>query len=348
MLAFSDQILGEWVIYNFSTGVPYCDPRPYSHVYHDFHSVGELGNPAQIRNTMLTAHSSSTSSSHSSLIFDGERCLSTANFYGTDEADIVHKLSVDLNHCSTWLNDHRFALNVGKTKLMFFGTAAKTGAIQTNVLEFNGGSVYVVNEYKYLGMMLDCRLRFDKHAKYVRSKIIPKMKTLGKIRKFVNRSTALYLYSSLIKPVFEYNDYIYYPMTADDANSLEVLQNNCLRICLQTDKYTSRRNLYLDSGVCSLAENRENHTSKMVYLGLAGKSTDFVNQLFKRVSDIHDINIRASTQNHLSIPRSKLECCKGNIAIRGPTYYNKLPEDIRQSSSVEVLKHKLKQQNHPT
>ena len=150
--------------------------------------------------------------------------------------------------------------------------------------------------------MLDCRLRFDKHAKYVRSKIVPKMKTLGKIRKFVNSSTALYLYSSLIKPVFEYNDYIYDPMTVDDANTLEVLQNNCLQICLQVDKYTSRRNLYQDSGVCPLAQSRENHTSKIVFLGLAGKSTAFVNQLFQRVSDVHEVNTRSSTQNHLSIP----------------------------------------------
>ncbi len=127
---------------------------------------------------------------------------------GESEDEIVHKMSNDLNQCSTWLNDHRLALNVGKTKLMFFGTAAKLSCVETTEIDFVNGTVFVVDEYKYLGMMLDCRLRFDKHVNYVRSKIIPKMKTLGKIRKFVNRSTSLYLYSSLIKPVFEYNDYI--------------------------------------------------------------------------------------------------------------------------------------------
>ena len=267
---------------------------------------------------------------------------------GSNEVDIVEKLSYDLSQCSTWLNDHRLALNVDKTKLMFFGTGTKTNAIETSALTLDLGTVCTVDEYKYLGMMLDCNLRFNKHAKYVRSKIIPKMKTLGKIRKFVNQHTALYLYTSLIKPVFEYNDYIYDPMTAEDANSLEVLQNNCLRICLQANRYTSRQELYSRAGITSLAQSREDHTAKMVYLGTKGKSTPFVNSLFNKVSEVHDRNTRSSSQNLLAVPRSKLHCCTGNIKIRGPVCFNKLPEDIRHSTSLDVFKRQQKQRHLAT
>ncbi len=196
------------------------------------------------------------------------------------------------------------ALNVGKTKLMFFGTNAKVSNITTTELVFNQGSVHTVCEYKYLGMLLDSRLRFDRHANYVRTKIVPKMKTLSKIRRFVTRSTALYLYTSLIKPVFEYNDYIYDPMTAEDANSLEVLQNNCLRICLKADKYTSRRDLYKESGICSLAQSREEHTAKVVYLGVSKQSTAFVNSLFMKVGDVHDLGTRASANDKIYVPKT--------------------------------------------
>ena len=105
-------------------------------------------------------------------------------------------------------------------------------------------------------------MHFNKHASYIRSKIIPKMKTLGKIRRFVSDSTTLYLYGCLVKLVLEYNDYIYDPMTVDDAQSLEVLQNNCLRICLNCDRLTSRNELYKRSGFCSLARSRENIVPK--------------------------------------------------------------------------------------
>ena len=173
---------------------------------------------------------------------------------GDTEEEIVNSLTFDLNACSEWLTDHRLSLNVSKTKLMFFGTQARTNVVVSEDLVFHGGTIDKVDEYKYLGMMLDARLRFDRHAKYVRSKIIPKMRTLGKIRNVVTKNTALYLFNSLIKPVFEYNDYIYDPLTQDDANSLEVLQNSCLRICLKQDRYTSRDTLYAESGVCPLSK----------------------------------------------------------------------------------------------
>ena len=136
-------------------------------------------------------------------------------------------------------------------------------------------------------------------------------------------------------------------MTADDSNSLEVLQNNCLRICLQVDKYTSRRDLYQELGICSLAKSKEDHTTKMVFLGMSDRSTRYINQLFMKVSDTHDRNTRASAHNLLSVPRSNLECCKGNIQVRGPTYYNRLSEHVRQSETVDTFKRRLKLSHEP-
>ena len=88
-----------------------------------------------------------------------------ATAYSEDE--ILEHLSTNLNACSQWLTDHRLLLNVAKTKLMFFGTQARTNLVQTESLVFNGGVVNRVDEYKYLGIMLDTRLHFDKHTKYV-------------------------------------------------------------------------------------------------------------------------------------------------------------------------------------
>ena len=82
----------------------------------------------------------------------------------------------------------------------------------------------------------------------------------------------------------------------------------------------------------------------MVYLGLANKSTSYVNQLFTRISDVHNRNTRSSAQNLLTVPRTRLECSKGNMKVRGPVYFNKLPEDIRQAGTVECFKNKLKRQ----
>ncbi len=78
----------------------------------------------------------------------------------------------------------------------------------------------------------------------------------------------------------------------------------------------------------------------MVYLGLNQESTAFINNLFSKVSEVHEIPTRSSLMKDVYVPRSKLECCKGNIKIRGPNYYNKLPESVRQSKTVKEFKNR--------
>ena len=65
--------------------------------------------------------------------------------------------------------------------------------------------------------MLDDKLRFVTHAQSARAKVYPKMKTLSKIRTCVSKGTALYLLSSLIQPVFDFNNIIYDSIRMHDA-----------------------------------------------------------------------------------------------------------------------------------
>ncbi len=137
---------------------------------------------------------------------------------GESETEITSKLTNDLNECSKWLSDHYFSLNVSKTKLMFLGTGSKLSSNDTKSITFDKGHVNTVVEYKYLGALLDGRLKFDRHANYGQSKVIPKMKTLERIRPYITRNMALYLYVSPIQPVLEYIDFVYDPMNKCDCN----------------------------------------------------------------------------------------------------------------------------------
>ena len=90
----------------------------------------------------------------------------------------------------------------------------------------------------------------------------------------------------------------------------------------------SRKSLYEEAGISSLAKSRDEHASKIVYLGLNQQSTSFINEMFSELSDFHSETTRSSLMEEVYVPRCKLECCKGNIKIRGPMCYNKLPEHV--------------------
>ena len=90
---------------------------------------------------------------------------------------------------------------------------------------FNEEQIDIVDQFKYLGVVLDGPLKFKPHVDYLVRKITPKVKTLSKIRGYVCKGTALYLFNSLIAPVFSFNEHIYDGMGVVESNRLQTLHN---------------------------------------------------------------------------------------------------------------------------
>ena len=54
-------------------------------------------------------------------------------------------------------------------------------------LSFGNESIGMVVSYKYLGIMLDGPLLFDKNVTYIQAKLFPKMETLSRVRCYVGK-----------------------------------------------------------------------------------------------------------------------------------------------------------------
>ena len=241
---------------------------------------------------------------------------------GNSVHEINTALIEDLNVAANWLSIHKLGLNLSKTKMMYFGTETRLHTVHTECINYEGGDVDVVKNFKYLGMMLDGKLKFDAHVDYMSRKIYPKLKTLGKVRCYIGMQTALTLFNSLIAPLFNFIDYIFDPLCQKDADKLQVLHNNCLRMCLKCDSRTPRKELYERSKVLPLESQRMINTCCMVYKGVNDQSTRFVNNMFNHVQYESHICTRSSIVRQLEVPWYRHETAKRNIQVRGPLHYN--------------------------
>ena len=177
------------------------------------------------------------------------------------------------------------------------------------------------------------------------SKIYPKLKMLGRIRCYIGQGTALYLYNCLINPLFTFSDVVYDTISNTDAHRLQVLQNNCIRVCLKCDKLTLRQVLYEMSGIKPLDVQRKENTCVMVYKGLNQESTPFLNNLFSHTLDVNSKVTRLGVQGGIYVPNTRLKLTEGNIRTRGPMYYNRVPSDIWEAKTRNTLKKHLKKSN---
>ena len=91
-------------------------------------------------------------------------------------------MNTELTKASKWLMENKLSLNLYKTKVMFYGMGQKLKDVSDSTMNFGTNSIDIVDTYKYPGVMLDSKLKFDKHVNYIQMKICPKLKTLSCIQ----------------------------------------------------------------------------------------------------------------------------------------------------------------------
>ncbi len=153
---------------------------------------------------------------------------------------------------------------------------------------------------------------------------------------------SLHLYNSLIIPHADYSDIIYDVMSASDANTLQVVQNKCLGICLRAEPRTSIAELHVQAKLSYLSTRRQAHSCNFVYKGLNNQSSKNVNNLFISMNEAHNRDTRASRGATVRPPAVSKLISKGNIAYRGSVYFNDLPASVRTAPSYNSFKGRVK------
>ena len=120
---------------------------------------------------------------------------SKCNLYADDTAisikgdsvdDVVVKLNTQLEIVFEWFKYNKLSLNLTKTKYMTFGTRTKVSKMPSIELKIGNWIISRVQEFKYLGVILDSSLTFNNHVQYIRTKTIGKLKLLSRATYFLS------------------------------------------------------------------------------------------------------------------------------------------------------------------
>ena len=185
-------------------------------------------------------------------------------------------------------------------------------------------------------------LRFDKHTSYIKRKVFPKMKMLGRVRSFISEKLALQLYKRLIIPHIDYGDVVYDAASKKDCQMLQVIQNGFFRICCKADPRTTVLELHRRTNTPFLADHRAAHSCNIVFNGLHGNSTEGINKMFTYVHDTHTVNTRSSSDNIIKLPIYWLTKCQNNLSYCGTNYFNELPQNVKSADTLASFKRNMK------
>lgn len=255
------------------------------------------------------------------------------SFSPSDVATSVDKINQDLNIIADISNSHNLVLNERKTQLILFGKFHSSIADNPQFkISLNGTVLKPINNCKNLGLNIDSELRFSAHVSSLIQKTYAKLKLLYMHRDIFNTPTKLRLTDSLVLSPLSYCDIVYWPaLLQRDRDSLQKLQNACLRFSFNVRKFDHITPSLTESGWLTLKERFELHLVHLVYKVGVNKIPKYLFDKLVKRSDLH--NLLTRHRDLYSVPRHSHAFFQRSFSYVAITAFNSLPDHIRMASS---------------
>lgn len=157
----------------------------------------------------------------------------------------TNNIQCHLQKISQWCNKWRIKINEGKSSVVIF---TRRRPPTPPPLKFQDKPLKFCSSTKYLGILMDSKLTWNKHVQFIRGKVIQRIHQLYPLL----TSPALHLhkkrllYKSLILPIIMYGAPAWGTTANTHIQKLQVLQNKVARIITGADYYTRISQLHDD------------------------------------------------------------------------------------------------------
>ena len=253
-------------------------------------------------------------------------------------------LQQDIDTLCFWQNQWLMKFN---TKKCFSMTITHKLTPATFTYDMGGVPLQSTDSHTYLGVLLNSKLNWNQHINKTTTKA---NKTLGLLRRnFHHCSTSVKstTYKTLVCPQLEYCCTIWDPHHQTSIDRIEAVQNRAARFSLldysrESGVTSMKYNLEWD-----LLEERIRLRAHLLLLYKAANQTAAID-ITKFIPDndqTHRYRTRqTSTTSYKRIPAQN-DCYKFSFLPRTTAQWNSLPASVRQSPTIDALKHQLNSSN---
>ena len=277
------------------------------------------------------------------LLYADDSCIL---FQHKEVKTIEHHLNKDFSNLCDWFVDNKLSIHFGqdKTKTILFTSRGKRKKENYLNIVYNNIQIKQHTKVSYLGCILDETLSGESMSLKVIQKINTKLRFLYRKNKFLTPNLRRMLCNALIQPHFDYACLSWYSgLTKALKTKIQIMQNKCIRFCLNLNN--------LDHiGFTEFKEINWLNTSdriiqcacSAVFKFFQKSCPEYMSEIF-HISSPGNINTRSSFLK-LILPLRKTNMGQNTISFLGPQQWNRLPNNIKESRTINTFKHKLK--NH--
>ena len=158
-----------------------------------------------------------------------------------------------------------------------------------------------VNETKFLGVIIDNKLNWKPHIRYVGKKVRIGICIILKARKVFNHETLSTLYYTFVYPYLNYGIHAWGKAYNPYLKVIIVLQNKIIRIINSISPRTNVDHLYIQQNILSVNRLYYYNIGIFMYKLSSSMLPEMFDSFFSKIEDTHPYHTRQSSAKHLYV-----------------------------------------------
>ena len=261
----------------------------------------------------------------------------------TEERNTINLLMENLNYIKEWMNSVRLKMNNSKSEFIIFGNRTQVDKCISDGLRIEDDVVNRSQIVKYQGHGWIQSLHQKTHVKKKCASAMLNLQRIKNIHKFPHRDSCTKLVVCLCLSHCDYSNSILYGLPKSVIQQVQNIQNYAAKPVLGRSKYSSNKEALAELHWLPIKSRIKFKIQVVVFKCLRGEAPEYLMNLLVRCTKWTH-NFRSSnTIDKLVIPRTVRQTFAArSFSVAGLTLWNKLPNYIKNSNSLDIFQKNLK------
>ena len=253
----------------------------------------------------------------------------------------VQQVECCLAHVRMWMSQNYLKLNEDKTEIVFISTKSQISKVSFPSVDVGDVKVKPSSLAKNLGVNFDSVLSMESYVNSVCKSCSYHLYNIARIRGYLDRKTVETVVHALVSSKLDYCNSVLAGVSGKLLKRLQRVQNSAARVVCQVSKRSHITPVLRSLHWLPIKKRIEYKLLLLAHKALHGSAPKYLSCLLVK----HDPKrtLRSSSQGFLDIPKTKLKSF-GDKAFSAnvPKLWNKLPGNLRATTSIEEFKRLLK------
>ena len=251
----------------------------------------------------------------------------TLIFESSNKSELLQKCNTGISVFYNWCCANRLSVNFSKTHTMLFSNILQP--LDVSAIYMNGRIIDYASSVKFLGLIIDEKLKFNLHIDHISQKISKSAGMLYKLKQYVPIKTLTSIYRSFVDSYLNYCTVVFGKAFQVHIIKLEVAQRKCVRIVAGLPPLSHSNSIFYDLKLLKFKDIYNYNLGVYMYKNI-GKFDSYIRQ---SPYDTRSNDQYNPTTHRLTLTQNQ------SIKYQALILWNDISSDIRLCPSLSSFKY---------